>query len=183
MLQQLAAGNQDKVNELMPLVYQELHDRAQRQLYGERADHTINPTALVHEAYLKLVQQEDLQINHRTHFFAIAAQAMRRILVDYARSQKSQKRGGANQKVTLVDDQMVQELPSDDLLALNESLDRLQKLNERQSRVIEYWFFGGLKHEEIAQMLNISLPSVRRDWRLARAWLSRELKQTTLSSS
>ena len=183
ILQELVEGDATRMNELIPIIYEELHRRAKRQLQGERAEHTLNPTALVHEAYLKLVETKDAHFHNRTHFFALASQAMRRILVDYARARQSQKRGGDHQKITLVDHQLVQELPSDDIVALDDSLGRLSSLNERQARVVEYWFFGGLTHEEIAVVLNISLPSVRRDWRLARAWLSRELKQTVSAQS
>ncbi len=177
LLQEISAGNRTKVNQLIPLLYDELYNLASRQLYGERAGHTLNPTALIHEAYFKLIHQEQAKVNDRYHFFALAAQAMRRISVDYARSKNSQKRGGEKIPLTFVKENIMQEIRSDDLLALDESLQRLRNLNERQSLVVEYWFFCGLTHEEIAEVLGISLPSVRRDWRLARAWLSRELKR------
>jgi RNA polymerase sigma factor (TIGR02999 family) len=178
ILNDIAEGDSSKINKLIPLVYNELNKIARRQLYGERPGCTFNPTALAHEAYIKLVNQENLQFNNRAHFFALASQAMRRILVDYARAKKAQKRGGENEVITFIEDQMMQEMLPDDVLALNEALENLKKINERQSRMIQYWFFGGLNHSEIAEVLNISVPSVRRDWRFARAWLSRELKNS-----
>ncbi|KAA3615377.1 MAG: RNA polymerase subunit sigma-70 [Calditrichaeota bacterium] len=179
LLRDVAAGNKTKVNELIPLVYDELYRLAERQLYSERAGHTLNPTALTHEAYLKLINQQQVDVNDRNHFYAVAAQAMRRILIDYARSKHSKKRGVEKIALTFVKENAVQEIPSEELLALDESLQRLSQHNERQGKVIEYWFFGGLKHHEIAETLGVSLPSVRRDWRLARAWLSREMKIST----
>jgi RNA polymerase sigma factor (TIGR02999 family) len=176
ILQEIAQGNRTRINQLIPLVYDELHGIAEKQMYGEHRLMTINPTALAHEAYLKLVNQQDVRWNDRCHFFAIAAQSMRRIIIDYARFKHAQKRGGEKITLTFADENLMQEIPADDLLALNEALERLGELNHRQYKVIEYWFFGGLTHDEIANVLNISVPSVRRDWRLARAWLSRELK-------
>ncbi|MEJ2054708.1 MAG: sigma-70 family RNA polymerase sigma factor [Calditrichaceae bacterium] len=175
ILQEISRGNRTRINQLIPMVYDELHNIAKKQMYGEKQLETINPTALAHEAYLKLVNQNDIHWNDRCHFFAIAARSMRRIIIDYARAKKSYKRGG--NKITLVfaEEELIQEIPADEMLALDEALDRLGELNERQHKVIEYWFFGGLTHQEIAEVLGISVPSVRRDWRLARAWLSREL--------
>ena len=178
ILQEVSAGNRTRINQLIPLVYGQLHNIAEKQLYNESKMNTINPTALAHEAYLKLMNKQNLQWNDRCHFFAIAAQSMRRIIIDYARFKKSQKRSAEKIPLTLAGEDLIQEFPPDEMLALDEALDRLKKLNERQFMVIEYWFFGGLTHQEIAEVLNISLPSVRRDWRLARAWLSRELNKT-----
>ncbi len=176
ILHEVANGNRTRINQLIPVVYNELHQIAEKQMYGEKRLNTINPTALAHEAYLKLVNQQDFHWNDRCHFFAVAAQSMRRIIIDYARSGKAQKRNG--QKITLAfaEENQVQEVPADEILALNEALEQLKAINLRQHQVIEYWFFGGLTHEEIAGLLDISIPSVRRDWRLARVWLSRELK-------
>jgi RNA polymerase sigma factor (TIGR02999 family) len=177
LLSELTNGNRQIVDSLMPLVYKELHQLAHLNLRNERRDHTLNATALVHEAYFKLIDQTRVTWQNRAHFFAIAAQAMRRILINYAHQKKAEKRGGGEAFVTFVDDQFKRETQPEELIALDEALGKLSELNERQSKVIEYWFFVGLTHEEIAEVLDISVPSVRRDWRLARAWLSRELKR------
>lgn len=178
ILHEVANGNRTRVNQLIPVVYDELRQIAEKQMYGESRLHTITPTALAHEAYLKLVNQQDFHWNDRCHFFAVAAQSMRRIIIDYARSRKARKRDG--QKITLAfaEENLVLEVPADEILTLNEALEQLKAMNLRQHQVIEYWFFGGLTHEEIARVLDVSVPTVRRDWRLARAWLSRELKSS-----
>ena len=177
LLSQLTDGNRQVVDSLMPLVYKELHQMAHVQLRKERRDHTLNATALVHEAYFKLVDQKNVTWQNRAHFFGIAAQAMRRILINYAHQHKAEKRGGNYAFVTFTDEFMGKEAKAEELIALDEALNKLAELNERQSKVIEYWFFVGLTHEEIAEILGVSVPSIRRDWRLARAWLSRELKK------
>ncbi len=179
LLCSLSDGNRQIVDSLLPLVYKELHQIAHVQLRNERSGHTLNATALVHEAYFKLVDQSRVNWQNRAHFFAIASQAMRRILINYAHQRKAEKRGGNKAFVTFIEDSIPKDQNPDELIALDEALTRLEKLNERQSKVVEYWFFVGLTHEEIAEVLNVSVPSVRRDWRLARAWLSREL--TTLN--
>jgi RNA polymerase sigma-70 factor (ECF subfamily) len=176
LLGELSGGNRTVVDELMPLVYDELYRIAHNRLQYERRGHTLNATALVHEAYLKLVDQQRITWQNRAHFIAIAAQAMRRILINYAQSRKAQKRGGGQPVITFIDEAVVRETRSEELLALDDALKQLAVLNERQSKVVELWFFGGLTHEEIAEVLDVSVPTVRRDWRLARAWLSRELK-------
>jgi RNA polymerase sigma factor (TIGR02999 family) len=178
LLLELSAGNRAIVDALMPLVYAELHRIAQRSLRSERAGHTLNATALVHEAYLKLVDQTRVTWQNRAHFFGVAAQAMRRILVNYAEARKAQKRGGGQGLVTFNDELMGKETRAEELVELDEALTRLKSLSERQATVVEYHFFGGLKHEEIAEVLAVSLPTVRRDWRLAKAWLTRELKRS-----
>jgi len=175
LLCSLSDGNRQIVDSLLPLVYKELHQIAHVQLRNERSGHTLNATALVHEAYFKLVDQSRVNWQNRAHFFAIASQAMRRILINYAHQRKAEKRGGNKAFVTFIEDSIPKDQNPDELIALDEALTRLEKLNERQSKVVEYWFFVGLTHEEIAEVLNVSIPSVRRDWRLARAWLSREL--------
>ena len=179
LLCSLSDDNRQIVDSLLPLVYKELHQIAHVQLRNERSGHTLNATALVHEAYFKLVDQTRVNWQNRAHFFAIASQAMRRILINYAHQRKAEKRGGNKAFVTFIEDSIPKNQNPDELIALDEALNRLEKLNERQSKVIEYWFFVGLTHEEIAEVLKVSVPSVRRDWRLARAWLSREL--TTLN--
>ncbi len=180
LLEELTGGNRAVIDSLMPLVYNELHQVAHMHLRKERKDHTLNATALVHEAYFKLVDQTRVNWQNRAHFFAIASQAMRRILINYAYQHKAQKRGGENVMVTFVDDQIERETKPEELIALDEALKELQKINERQSKIIEYWFFVGLTHEEISEVLNVSVPTVRRDWRLARAWLSRELNRNLI---
>ena len=179
ILQEVSQGNRTRINQLVPLVYDELYGMAQNQLYGERAAHTLNATALAHEAYLKMVDADQISWQDRCHFYALAAQSMRRILIDYARSRNAQKRSGEKITLTLVEDEISKEMPAEEILELHEALKKLSRLNERQGMVIEYWFFGGLTHQEIARVLNISVPSVRRDWRLARAWLSREMGDKT----
>lgn len=175
LLNQLSGGNQDVVGALMPLVYTELQALAQRQLGRERPDHTLSSTALVHEAYLKLVDQRKVSWQNRAHFFAIAAQSMRRILINYANQRLAQKRGGGQIMVTLDEDNAPRETRAEELIELDGALERLAELNERQSKVVEYRFFAGLTQEEIAEVLGVSVPTVRRDWRLARAWLSKEI--------
>jgi RNA polymerase sigma factor (TIGR02999 family) len=176
MLAQISNGNENAVNALMPVVYQELHKIAGNKLRHERYNQTLNATALVHEAYLKLVDQKKVTWQNRAHFFAIAATAMRRIIINYAKEKMAQKRGGDAEVITLNEDTVGLEIQLEDLITLENALGRLEKMSERQSKIVEYWLFVGLTHEEIAEMLNISVPSVRRDWRLARAWLSKECK-------
>lgn len=177
LLEEITGGNRAVVDSLIPLVYDELHQVAHIQLRKERRNHTLNATALVHEAYFKLVDQTRVNWQNRAHFFAIASQAMRRILINYAQQRKVLKRGGGKSVITFIDENVKRETRPEELLALDEALERLKLISERQSRIIEYWFFVGLNHEEIAVVLGISVPTVRRDWRLARAWLSRELKR------
>lgn len=178
LLLDLSSGNRAAVDALMPLVYEELQVLARRQLRGERSAHTLNTTALVHEAYLKLIDQQRVSWQNRAHFFAIAAQAMRRILINYAKSRSAEKRGGGQPLATFNEEFVVQEARAEELVALDEALSELANLNARQSQVVEFQFFGGLRHEEIAEVLGVSVPTVRRDWRLARAWLSRELNNS-----
>ncbi len=177
MLRELAGGNRAVVDSLIPLIYNELRRIAERQMARERPDHTLNATALVHEAYLRLVDQREVDWQNRAHFFALAAQAMRRILINHAQRRIAEKRGGGAGFVTFNDEVMGTEARAQELVALDEALSRLKELDVRQSEVVEYRFFGGLTHEEIAEVLGVSVPTVQRDWRMARAWLSRELKQ------
>jgi len=164
------------MGELMPLVYDELRRIARHHLGGQRAGHTLDTTALVHESYLKLAKQSSRSWEDRAHFLSVAAVAMRHVLVNYAHHRNAQKRGGGRAPATL-DEALVggKEMRTDELLALDQALDRLDEVSSRQRAVVEYRFFGGLTHEEIAEVLEVSVPTVRRDWRLARAWLSREL--------
>jgi RNA polymerase sigma factor (TIGR02999 family) len=175
LLADLSGGNRTVVDALLPLVYEELRRLASRQLRKERSGHTLNTTALVHEAYLKLIGQEEVDWQNRAHFYSLAAIAMRRILINYARQRMAQKRGGGQVVATFEEDMIARETRAEELVALDEALDRLAALNERQSLVVTYRFFGGLTHEEVAEVLGVSVPTVRRDWRLARAWLNREL--------
>lgn len=175
LLQCLNAGDRDAVDALVPIVYSELRKLAGHYLKSERAGHTLQPTALVHEAFLKLVEQET-QWQNRTHFFAMAANIMRRILVDYARSYTAEKRGGDVEKVVLEDAFVfVKEKPAE-MLALNEALEDLAKIDPRRAKVVELKFFGGLNNEEIAQVLDVHSNTVLRDWNLARAWLKTRMQ-------
>ncbi len=175
------AGDKAALDDLMPLVYDELRRRAAHYMRGQKAGHTLQTTALVNEAYLRLVDSSRVRWKDRAHFFAIAAQLMRRILVDSARKRKSLKRGGEIQKVELEDD-AVADLTENkiDLMLLDEALKELFDLSARQSKVVELKYFGGLTEKEIAEALEISTRTVKRDWSVARAWLFRKLGQNRL---
>ena len=173
------AGDQAALDELMPLVYAELRKLARNYMRQQPADHTLQTTALVNEAYLRLIDSSRVNWQNRTHFFAISAQLMRRVLVDFARQRGSQKRGGEIQKVEL-DEALVVAADNDqktDLVALDEALKTLAEMNPRQSQVVELRYFGGLSEEEIAAHLEVSVRTVRRDWSIARAWLYRKLSE------
>lgn len=176
LLSELAKGNQTAAEKLIPLVYDELKRLARAQMRRERPDHTLQTTALVHEAYLKLVRQEEVHWQGRSHFFGIAAQVMRRILIDHARGHLRKKRGGAD--IVLPLDEVVALSPehSQELVRLDEALDRLATLDSRQSRIVELRFFGGMSVEETASYLGISAKTVKRDWALAKAWLHAEVR-------
>lgn len=172
------AGDRTAVDRLFPLVYDELRRIAHRQLGGERPDHTLGTTALVHETYLKLVDQARAQLADRAHFFAVAARAMRRILVDYARRHRAAKRGGAQAPVSLDDTMLLLATQrADTLVALDDALLRLADVDERLSRVVEWRFFGGLTEEETAEALAVTARTVRRDWVKAKAWLAQVLRE------
>jgi len=175
LLVQLGGGNRAAVNELTPLVYQELKRIAGGQLRNERPGHTLQATALVHEAYLKLVDQRDVSWQNRAHFFGVAAQVMRRILMDYAKGRVRDKRGGGMQRTTLDEALIVTADRASDLVAIDEALTRLEQLDARQAKVVEMRFFGGLSVEETAEAMGISAPTVKREWAMAKAWLHREL--------
>lgn len=166
----------EAVQRLFPLVYDELRRMAAARLRAERAGHTLSATALVHEAYMKLVNQERVDWKNRAHFFAIAARAMRRILLDHAIARKAEKRGGGAPIVTLGDEDTGREADLDGLIAIDEALGKLAELDPRQERVVELRFFAGLKLAEIAEALGVSLASVNRDWRVARAFLTTQLR-------
>lgn len=170
-------GDQAALEKLMPLVYSELRRLASNYLRRERAEHTLQPTALVNEAYLKLVHQKNAKWQNRAHFFGISAQLMRRILVDHARQHQAVKRGGSAQKrISITSVEKFAKQPEVDLLALNEALDELANMDPQQSRIVEMKFFGGLSIEEIAEVLSIGHATVERDWKMARAWLRRQLQ-------
>lgn len=174
LLVDLQRGADGAADQLVPLVYDELHKLAVHYMRAERGDHTLQPTALVHEAYIRLVDQRNASWQNRSHFFGIAAQAMRRILVDHARRKRAGKREGGD-RVTL--DESVAEAPqrSVDLIALDDALNKLASLDPRQARVVELRFFGGLDIEQTAESLGISPATVKRDWTFARAFLQREM--------
>jgi len=168
-------GDEAALVELTPLVYEDLRRLAQRHMGGERPDHTLQATALVNEAYLRLADQTNPNWQNRAHFFAVAARAMRRILVNYAQSYRSQKRGGGALKVELDEAALVSPCQSKEIIDLHEALERLATLDARKAEVVEMKYFGGLSYDEIAEVLKISAITARRDWEFARAWLHREL--------
>ena len=176
LLHAVGDGDTAAFDRLMPLVYDELRRLARYVLRGERAGHTLDTTGLVHEAYLKLAGQAQVDWHGRAHFFSIAARAMRQILVDHARRRQAQKRGGERERVTLSDgDALALDVDWAELLDLDAALHRLADLDERLHTVVEFRFFGGMTEEEVAGVLDVSKRTVQRDWRKARAWLYREL--------
>ena len=175
MLLDLSQGQKKAAEELMPLVYTEFQRLARKQLSGEAEGHTLQPTALVNEVYLKLIQQDRVDWKGKTHFFAIGAQAMRRILIDHARKRNRLKRGGDRARVEFDADLALSPHKDEDLLALEEALEKLEKLDERQARIVELRFFGGLTVAEVAEVLGVSKRTVESDWTMVRAWLRREL--------
>ena len=177
LLRQLSGGEREAADKLVPLVYNELRRLAVRHLRRERRNHTLQATALVHEVYMKVASQEGAQWQNRAHFFAVASQLMRRILVDYARTQQRAKRGGGQQRVTLDELSAVTQVPSAELLAVDEALARLEKLDPRQAQVVELRYFGGLTVEEAAEALGISTKTIIREWNVAKAWLYGALKK------
>ena len=175
MLGQWSGGDAQALDDLMPAVYDELRRMAHRHMARERPDHTLQATALVNEVYLQMQDQRGAQWKNRAQFFAVAAQMMRHILVDYARRHTRAKRGGGAQHVTLDEAMLVSKSNTDQLLALDDALQKLEQIDKRRSQVAVMRFFAGLSVEEIAQALSISVETVTRDWRTARAWLRNEL--------
>jgi RNA polymerase sigma-70 factor (ECF subfamily) len=171
------AGDEEALSHLTTLVYDELHRLAERYMRGERAGHSLQTTALVNEAYIKLVDSSQVRWQNRAHFFAIAAQVMRRILVDFARRRRYQKHGGDWHRVTLAEGLDVATNVNNDLVAVDQALQELATLDPRKAQVIELRFFGGLSLEETAEALKVSTDTVGRDWRAAKAWLTRELRR------
>jgi RNA polymerase sigma-70 factor, ECF subfamily len=168
-------GGREAVDRLVPLVYDELRRIARRRLREERSGHTLTTTALVHETYLELANAGRIAWADRRHFFALAARMMRRILVDHAMRHRAQKRGGAPQRLGLDDVLLVADERDEDVLSLDDALERLEATRERYARIVEYRFFGGLSIHETADILGISPTTVKREWNMARAWLNREL--------
>ena len=168
-------GDKDALDALVPLVYDELRRQASRYLRRERVGHTLQTTALIHEAYLRLVDQKNVPWQNRAHFFGIAAQLMRRILVDHARTKKRAKRGGSDVRVSLSEATLKSPGQNLDIVALDEALERLAEIDEQQSKIVELRFFSGLTVEETAAVLGISPATVKRDWSMAKAWLHRKV--------
>jgi RNA polymerase sigma factor (TIGR02999 family) len=177
LLSALTRGDDGAASQLIPVVYAELRRLAGSYMRRERSDHTLQATALVHEAYLKLVEQRSVNWQSRAHFFGVAAQLMRRILIDHARGHTRQKRGGDDQKVSLDEALIFSEQQADELLAVDDSLNQLAKIDPRQAKVVEMRFFGGLSIEEAAEALQVSPKTVKRDWSVAKAWLYADLKE------
>ena len=168
-------GDQSALNELMPLVYNELHRIAKRSWNGQNQGNTLQPTALINEAFLKLAGSDNTAFQNRGHFMAVACTAMRQVLVNHALSHREAKRGSGDVAVSLDDVQLAVHQEAAEVVALHEALDRLQAVDSRKSKVVEMRYFGGFSIEEIAEALGVSVITVNRDWRLARAWLNREL--------
>jgi RNA polymerase sigma-70 factor (ECF subfamily) len=171
-------GDQTALERLIPMVHAELHRIARRYMRNERAGHTLQTSALINEAYLRLIDAQQVRWQNRAHFFGIAAQLMRRVLVDFARSRSYKKRGGGALQVSLDEAMVITKERGEDLVALDEALSALSGLDERKGRVVEMRFFGGLSEKEIAEALTVSQETVRRDWRLAKSWLRRRLSET-----
>ncbi|HKY43765.1 MAG TPA: sigma-70 family RNA polymerase sigma factor [Pyrinomonadaceae bacterium] len=179
LLAEWSDGNQAALDELYPLVYEELHRLARRYMSRERKGHTLQTTALINEAYVRLVDQKNVRWANRSHFFAISAQIMRRILIDHARRHAYAKRGGGAKQVSLEEAAIVAPDQASELVRLDEALKTLAKMDERRSYVVELRYFGGLSNEEIAGVLKVSENTVTRDWNLARAWLYQQLAGST----
>jgi RNA polymerase sigma-70 factor (ECF subfamily) len=175
LLKEWSDGDERALDRLTPLVYEELRQQAARYLRKERPGHSLQATALINEAFLRLIDVKDVQWQNRAHFFAIAANLMRRILVDHARRRDAEKRGGSHMRLTLDEALAMAKEPEVDLLAIDEALDRLAAIDEQQARVVELRFFSGLTVEETAAALGVSPKTVKRDWSVARAWLRREI--------
>jgi len=170
-------GDQEALDELMPLIYDDLHQMARQHMSRQKPGHTLQTTALIHEAFIKIFGQSEKHFQNRSHFFAVAAQAMRHILVNYALSRKADKRGGGNLQVSLDEALIVSDHPVAELVALDDALNELAKIDLRKSKVVEMRYFGGLSVDETAEVLKVSPITVMRDWGLAKAWLHRELSK------
>lgn len=177
LLKRWSSGNESAFDDLMPIVYDELRRMAKGYMNRQDSGHTLQTTELIHEAYLKLAGSEARDLKNRAHFFGVAAKAMRHILVDYARSKSSEKRGGDRQRISMVENQFVSDEKSDEIVALDEAMSKLDELDERKSKVVEMKFFGGLTVEEISKVLKVSAMTVKRDWSFAKTWLSKEISK------
>jgi RNA polymerase sigma factor (TIGR02999 family) len=178
LLKAMTSGDENAPEKLLPIIYNDLRRLAGAYLSNERKDHTLQPTALVHEAYIRLVDWENVSWQNRAHFFAVAAQVMRRILVDHARGKKAEKRGGFEQLLSLDEAVGFQEKKDVDLVALDDALNELEKSDPRQAKIVELRFFGGLTIEETAEALRISPATVKNEWAFAKAWLRVELTKS-----
>ena len=176
LLQKQSEGDKDLYDELIPLIYEKLRRIAHKRMLGERDGHTLNTTDVVHEAYLKLIEFDNINWQNRSHFYAIASQVMRNILIDYAKKKRAEKRGGDRNRVTLRESDASVEVDLDQLLSIHDALERLSKFDERRAKVVECRFFGGLNMDEIGEALGISTRTAHRDMDIASAWLNRELK-------
>lgn len=181
LLAELRSGDEDAASRLIPLIYNELRRIAGSCMRRERPGHTLQATALVNEAFLRLAGHQQIQWQNRAHFFAIAAQVMRHLLVDHARSKQYAKRGGGAVQVTLDEGLAVSDENSVELLALHQALERLEKIDDRKSKIVELRYFGGLSTEETAEVLGVSEITIKREWAKAKAWLFRELSQSEIS--
>lgn len=177
ILEAWSGGDREALDRLIPLVYDELRRLAGRYLRRERSDHTLSPTALVNEAYMRLVTQSDVRWQNRAHFFGVAAQLMRRILVDHARGHLASKRGGGTRRLSLEDVDSKFERPDLDLIALDDALHELAALDPQQSHIVELRFFGGLTIDETSEVVGVSPMTVKREWALAKAWLLRQVSR------
>jgi RNA polymerase sigma factor (TIGR02999 family) len=175
IVKRINAGDARAPDELLPLVYDELRALAQSYFRREAANHTLQPTSLVHEAYVRLIDQTRVEWQDRAHFLAVAAMAMRRVLIDHARKQKAVRRGGDHDRVTLSNLDLSAGDSEIDFLALDELLDELAQLDDRQHRIVELRFFGGLSMEDVATVMGLSISTIESEWRMARAWLSKRL--------
>jgi RNA polymerase sigma factor (TIGR02999 family) len=176
MLLELTDGNEEVVNQILPHIYDELRRLASSYLRRERSNHTLQPTALVHEAYMKLIDQTRVKWQNRAHFFGIAAQVMRRILMDHARKHTAEKRGGDAEVLPIEEEILiVSHDKSAELIALDDALHPLAEIDERKAKIVELRYFGGLSIEETAEVIGVSVPTVNREWRMAKAWLYSEL--------
>lgn len=177
IVRELTTGNRDRVNRLAELVYDDLHRVAEAYLRRERVGHTLRPTALVHEAFLRLIDQRKVDWRGRSHFVALGAQAMRRILVDYARAKSRKKRSGDGHRVLLTDDVLLSREREEDVLGVDEALNRLAELNPLHAQIVEMRFFGGMSVDEVAEALGMSKRAVERQWTALKAWLRREFEE------
>jgi RNA polymerase sigma factor (TIGR02999 family) len=179
LLEEWTSGNREALDKLMPVVYGELRKMAKRYMSQQNPGHTLQTTALIHEAYLRMVNQKEKHFENRAHFFGVAAQAMRHILVDYARARGADKRGGGARPISLEEAALVTQERAAELVAFDDALKELDQLSTRQSRVVELRYFGGMSVEETAKVIGVSSDTVMRDWSMAKAWLHRRLRPPT----